>query len=159
MINSSDRAKLSGVKVRFWTSVRTELLQNWTISPVQSSAFGQNRTISPVQGSGKGLLVRTWSEPFCEYQQSWGRMLSFEWYFAFFSYSDASCPFWNSIQIFGSTPMECATSASADCRQTINIIVLKIYQMYWNIQEIYTQTGGKTRKHSEKVCWPLGGDI
>ena len=42
----------SGVKVRFWTLVRTGLLQNQTLSSVRSSVSGLNQTSGPVQGSG-----------------------------------------------------------------------------------------------------------
>jgi hypothetical protein len=42
----------SGVKVWFWTLVRTRLLQNQTLSSVWSSVSGPNWTSGPVHGSG-----------------------------------------------------------------------------------------------------------
>ena len=44
--------RTSGVKVRFWTMVRTELLLNRTDGPVQGSGNRWNWTDGPVPGSG-----------------------------------------------------------------------------------------------------------
>jgi len=41
----------SGVKVQFWTVVRTWTITNWTKSSVQSSQNSQNQTCGPVRGS------------------------------------------------------------------------------------------------------------
>ena len=43
--------RTSGVKVRFWTLVRTRLLQNWTLGPVPSQSLGRGLELNQKSSS------------------------------------------------------------------------------------------------------------